>query len=162
MSQKQETQQTYMDESLDMSVNNSPVIPYSYKVCDSTEYAVSAHNNALPQECPICKKRLKSRSLNSHMKTHTGERPYKCNMCTRSFSLSGNLKRHLRTHTGEKPYKCDVCSRAFSQYDGLRQHKLFHFNLRQFYCTFCGKSFHTKGNLVQHMKTKNCSQKFME
>ena len=36
-------------------------------------------------------------------------------MCARSvFVISGNLKIHMRIHTNEKPYECDVCEEAFS------------------------------------------------
>ncbi len=31
-----------------------------------------------------------------------------CNICSKNFSSASALQIHNRTHTGEKPYKCDV------------------------------------------------------
>ena len=42
---------------------------------------------------------------NIYLQVHTGERPYSCKICSRSFSHSTALKLHLRMHTGKKLFK---------------------------------------------------------
>ena len=44
-------------------------------------------------------------NLGIHQGVHSGEIPYKCDVCAKVFVCTGNLGIHQRVHTGEKPYK---------------------------------------------------------
>lgn len=74
-------------------------------------------------KCPRCDKRLVQRSsLITHLRIHTGERPFPCEDCPALFSDRSSYKKHRRTHSGEKPYQCAVCRRSFSQSGNLKRH----------------------------------------
>ncbi|EKM59619.1 uncharacterized protein PHACADRAFT_205844 [Phanerochaete carnosa HHB-10118-sp] len=51
--------------------------------------------------CELCERRFeRPSSLETHMNSHTGERPFKCTTgdCQKAFTTKSNMQRHQRTH----------------------------------------------------------------
>lgn len=59
---------------------------------------------------------------------HTGEKPYECRFCEKSFNQSSARNIHMRIHTRARDYICHICSAAFTQSASLKRHVKIHIN----------------------------------
>ncbi len=51
-----------------------------------------------------------------------GRKMHQCLQCVKLFGFASDLARHMRTHTGERPYKCLICGKSYKQKIHLKVH----------------------------------------
>ncbi|XP_077497716.1 uncharacterized protein LOC144108331 [Amblyomma americanum] len=82
---------------------------------------------------------------------------FRCSYCPYQSVRRHTLKLHERTHTGERPFKCDLCERRFVQRTHLMTHRYRHrpATACSFFCPECNLHFSTKKHFDDHWITHN-------
>ncbi|XP_050593162.1 zinc finger protein 329-like isoform X2 [Bombus affinis] len=121
-----------------------------FKVKSELETHITTHIRGAPYSCSQCPRLF----------NHKGEKPFKCEICGRSFSQQGNLLNHVRIHSNPRSYTCEVCGKRFNQRATLRDHSLLHTGEKPYVCNVCGIAFTFSAALRRHMWTHTGGKPF--
>ena len=110
------------------------------------------HGWPVEYACEVCGKCFRTAATrNTHMLTHSDDRPYKCSKCSKCFKTSTALSNHMLSHSDERKYKCDLCDWSFKTKSRLTYHMRSHSDVRAFQCTVCERSFKSRPALRDHI-----------
>uniref|UniRef100_A0A1B0GH19 Putative c2h2-type zn-finger protein n=1 Tax=Lutzomyia longipalpis TaxID=7200 RepID=A0A1B0GH19_LUTLO len=101
-----------------------------------------------------------SHNLRVHKIVHSGNKPFLCRTCGKSFARRAEVRDHERIHTGEKPFKCDICAMSFAQRSNLQSHKrATHLNEKRYRCEVCEKTFKRRRLLDYHTQAAHTGER---
>ena len=110
-------------------------------------------------ECGRCCR--SSHHLAVHMRSHSGDRPFECTVCSKRFTLLCTLVRHSKTHRDNSYkclYKCSQCEKRFLSQQSLQHHMNIHTS--KFKCTQCGKCCESGHRQALHMQSHSGDRPF--
>lgn len=97
-------------------VCSAPTVPESAQASMSSTLSV-----CIPSTLPASM----STNISAHLSTPVHQ-AFQCSLCDRSFSQRGSLNRHVRSHLGVRPFPCPRCPMTFSRQYRVTEHMRVH------------------------------------
>ncbi|XP_023238878.1 zinc finger protein 397-like isoform X3 [Centruroides sculpturatus] len=114
---------------------------------------VEFENKDRPFRCNICQRSFKLKAdLARHERLHSDDTPFSCNICKMRFKLKTYLNSHMTIHSKERPFQCNLCKMEFKRKSYLMKHHKMHIFKKPFQCNICKMGFKSKSCLVRHSK----------
>ncbi|XP_068597314.1 hypermethylated in cancer 2 protein-like [Brachionichthys hirsutus] len=104
------------DQTASWTARSSPRVPDSVETDVSSTLSVCIPSN-LSASVP--------RNTSAHLSPPAHD-PIQCSLCSRSFSQRGSLNRHMRSHLGVRPFPCPRCPMTFSRQYRVLEHMRVH------------------------------------
>ncbi len=115
------------------------------------------HGDKAPFTCSQCPKPLyffKEEEYTTHMRLHSDDSEFRCDICLQNFPTYTTLRNHQMTHGNKNPFQCryKTCGQVFKCANDryLHERKVHDTNL--LYCKFCKLSFKRPSNFEEHQR----------
>ncbi|XP_056293708.1 zinc finger and BTB domain-containing protein 40 isoform X2 [Pseudoliparis swirei] len=124
------------------------------------------HNLSEPHDCQKCCLSFSSlEEHRQHIQEFHPKEFHKCATCSKVFTSAALLEKHMGTHTGAKPFTCDLCNKSYQQLSGLWYHnrtnhpEVFANHTRQLktlvQCDICFKFFPSAATVAKHQAAEH-------
>ncbi|XP_005749936.1 zinc finger and BTB domain-containing protein 40 isoform X5 [Pundamilia nyererei] len=124
------------------------------------------HHLSEPHDCQKCCLSFSSLDEHrQHIQEFHPKEFHKCPTCSKLFTSAALLDKHKPTHTGTKPFSCDLCNKSYQQLSGLWYHNrtnhpdVFANHTRQLknlvQCDVCFKFFPSSVSLAKHQAAEH-------
>ncbi|XP_023721528.1 PR domain zinc finger protein 10 isoform X4 [Cryptotermes secundus] len=119
-------------------------------------------NPAKPWKCELCYKSFATDDrLQRHMLVHGAEesKPLQCDICYKRFLNNSAVACHVKIHSEKKSFECCICKTVFDQYLALKEHIPIHAVNGRFTCRQCTKVFDEYSLLRKHNRAFHSDRK---